>query len=113
LFHARFDKTEDPWRCCGEKDCLALTEKVAKLLDQDILDVQICHRWASGEDKIQKKPENYRYIAYRNLFFLLYGRKRPRMSRSPLPSCIVLKIREAYPDPENMYTGYKAKKRRT
>lgn len=84
-----------------------------KLLDTDVLKIQICHRYATGEDKNQLKPENYRYIAYRNLFFMLHGRTRAKMTRSPLPSCMVLKIREAFPDPNNQYTGFRSKRQRT
>jgi hypothetical protein len=73
----------------------------------------MCHRYASGEDKYLPKPENFRYIAYRNVFFLMYGRTRPKMSRAPLPSCVVMKIRASYPDPDNQYTGFRYKKLRT
>jgi hypothetical protein len=112
-FRCRFEDTKEPYRCCGQVACLSTTQRMTKLLDRDVLDIQLCHRWASGEDKTQKKPENYRYVAYRNIFFLLYGRTRPRMSRCPLPSCVVLKIRETYPDPNNHYTGFQAKKQKT
>jgi hypothetical protein len=114
-FYFRFDETKEPFRCCGEASCLALSEKVSKLLDKDVLEVQMCHRYASGDDKYQPKPENMRYIAYRNIFFLMYGRTRPKMSRAPLPSCVVMKIRESFPDPQNHYTGFRpnAKKQRT
>jgi hypothetical protein len=89
-----------------------LSEKVAKLLDRDVLDVQLCHRFAKDEDKNQQKPENYRFIAYRNVFFIIYGRTKAKMSRLPIPSCVVMRIREAYPDPENIYTGFRSKKQR-
>jgi hypothetical protein len=61
----------------------------------------------------QLKPENFRYVAYRNVFFLLHGRTRLKMSRAPLPSCMILKIREMYPDPNNRYTGFRSKRQRT
>ena len=108
-FSFRFEETKEPFRCCGEASCLASGDKVKKLLDPDVLTVQICHRYATGEDKNQLKPENFRYIAYRNVFFLLNGRTRAKMSRAPLPSCIIMKIREAFPDPNNQYTGFRAK----
>ena len=113
ILHSRFEETNEPYRCCGEENCLALGDKVKKLIDGDILQVQICHRYASGEDKNMLKPENFRYVAYRNIFFLLHGRTRAKMSRHPLPSCIVMKIRESYPDPNNRYTGFRSKKQRT
>jgi hypothetical protein len=91
---------------------LAKTDKVKKLLDRDILEVLLAQRYASNEDKNQLRPENYRYVAYRNLFFAIYGRTRARMSRAPLPSCVILTVRDAYPDPQKQYTGFQAKRQR-
>ncbi len=71
----------------------------------------LAQRYASKEDRNQLKPENFRFVAYRNLFFAINGRTRVKMSRRPLPSCVVLKIREAYPDPQNKYTGFQEAKR--
>jgi hypothetical protein len=91
---------------------LASTERVGKLLDRDILEVQLAQRYSKREDRNQLRPENLRYAAYRNMFFAIYGRTRAKMSRAPLPSCVVMKIREAYPDPHNKYTGFRAKSQR-
>jgi hypothetical protein len=110
--NCRFEETHEPFRCCGQASCLAFSDKFKKLLDLDVIGIQICHRYAIGEDHNQLKPENYRYIAYRNAFFLLHGRTRAKMNRCPLPSCMVMKIREAYPDPNNQYTGYRPKRMR-
>jgi hypothetical protein len=114
LFHFsyRFDETKGSHLCCGHQQCLASSEKVTKLLDQDVLQVQLCHRFASGEDRNQLKPENYRFIAYRNVFFLIHGRTKKKMSRLPLPSCIMMKVRSLFPDPENNYSGFKSKNQR-
>jgi hypothetical protein len=38
------------------------------------------------------------------------GGLKQRFSRLPIPSCVVMGIREAYPDPENIYTGFRSKK---
>jgi hypothetical protein len=83
---------------------------VTKLLDPDVLEVQLSQRYAAGEDKNQLKPENYRFMAYRNTFFVVYGRTKKKMTRLPLPSCIVMRIRSAYPDPKNCYTGFRSKR---
>jgi hypothetical protein len=58
------------------------------------------------------KPENFRFVAYQNIFFLIYGRTKAKMSRRPLPSCVIVKIRASFPDPNNVYTGFRAKKQR-
>jgi hypothetical protein len=85
---------------------------VSKLLDRDVHEVLLCHRYASGEDKNQLKPENFRFVAYRNVFFIVYGRTKKKMSRLPLPSCAVIRIRNAYPDPQNSYSGFRSKKQK-
>ena len=107
----RFEETKPPHRCCGQQQCLSLTEKVKKLVDSEILEVLLAQRYANREDNNQRKPENYRFVAYRAVFFGIYGRTRAKMSRKPLPSCVVLKIREMYPDKNNKYTGFQESKR--
>ena len=47
----------------------------------------------------EMKPENYRYVASRNLVFLLYGRTRAKMSKMPLPSCLLNLVWATYPHP--------------
>ena len=54
---------------------------------------------------------DFRYIAYRNIF-TIYSRTKRKMSRMPLPSCLVLRLRAAYPDPNAKYTGFRGKKSR-
>jgi hypothetical protein len=89
-----------------------LTERVDKLLDKDILEIQLAARYSNREDHNQLLPENFRFVAYRNLFFLVYGRTKAKQSRMPLPQCLVLKVRAVYPDPNNVYTGFQIKKKR-
>jgi hypothetical protein len=108
----RFDETKAPFRCCGQEVCLSLTEPVAKLLDRQVLEVQLAHRYAAREDHNQLLAKSFRFVAYRNLFFFIYGRTRAKMSRKPIPSCLMMKVRAIYPDPSNTYTGFKNKKRR-
>jgi hypothetical protein len=91
---------------------MSQTEKVNKLLDSDVIEIQLAHRYANAEDKNQLRPENYRFVAYRNIFFLVYGRTKAKMSRMPLPSCLVIKIRNIFPDPDNQYKGFCVKRRR-
>jgi hypothetical protein len=85
---------------------------VTKLLDPDILEIQIGLRYRAREDYCDLKPEAFRFVAYRNLFIMTYGRSRAKMSRMPLPSCLVMMVRKAFPDPGNQYTGFKAKRKR-
>jgi hypothetical protein len=91
---------------------MSLTEQVSKLIDPDVLQIQLAHRYANAEDHNQLLPENFRFVSYRNLFFLTYGRTKAKMSRLPLPSCLVLKVRSTFPDPNDTYTGFKKKRQR-
>ena len=99
-------------RCCGNVNCLSLSERVNKLLDRDVLEVQIGLRYRDREDNSDIRPESYRFVAYRNLFILTYGRTRAKMERKPLPSCMEMRVRSQFPDPNNKYTGFRAAKRR-
>ncbi len=67
----------------------------------------------------QENPvaENFRYIAYRSTFCLLIKTgsaewktratvARLLKRRIILPNCCVLKIRNAYPDPQGNYRGF-------
>ncbi len=111
-FFSRFSDTKEPYRCCGRETCVSLTPQVDKLLDPDVVEIQLAHRYSDLQDQNQLLPQNYRFVSYRNLFFFIYGRTKVRMSRLPLPSCLVMKVRAAYPDPKNIYTGFKAKRMR-
>ena len=112
VFLYRYDLTKEPVRCCGSSNCVSLTERVAKLLDPDVLEIQIGLRYRDRENNSEKKPENYRFVAYRNLFILTYGRTRAKEERKPLPSCLVMRVRNLFPDPNDKYTGFKSKKKR-
>jgi hypothetical protein len=85
---------------------------VAKLLDPDVLEIQIGLQYRDRENNSEKKPENYRFVAYRNMFILTYGRTRAKEERKPLPSCLVMRVRNLFPDPNDQYTGFKSKKKR-
>ncbi len=108
----RFDETKEPFRCCGKEICLSLSDRVTKLLDPEILEIQVSLRYRDREDNCDLKPECFRFAAYRNLFVLVYGRSRAKMQRMPLPSCMVMRVRKDFPDPNNEYTGFRAKKNR-
>jgi hypothetical protein len=69
-------------------------------------------RYRDKTDNCDLKPESFRFSAYRNLFIMTYGRTRAKMERKPLPSCLVMRVRTLYPDPQNQYTGFKAKRLR-
>jgi hypothetical protein len=82
------------------------------MIDPEILEIQLALRYRDRADNSDTKAESFRFVAYRNLFVMIYGRSRAKMSRKPLPSCIVMRVRTAFPDPNNKYTGFKAKRKR-
>jgi len=91
---------------------MSLTDRISKLLDPDVLEVQIGLRYREKADHCNLMPESYRFAAYKNLFILTYGRTRAKEERRPLPSCLVFLVRSKFPDPNNKYRGFQAKKRR-
>jgi hypothetical protein len=55
---------------------MALTDHVAKLLDRDVLEIQIALRYRDGMDHSEAKPEAFRFVAYRNkwkIFMILWA----------------------------------------
>jgi hypothetical protein len=92
--------------------CVSLSDRVTKLLDPEILEIQLALRYRDREDNSDLKAESFRFAAYRNLFVLTYGRSREKMTRKPLPSCLVMRVRRDFPDPNNCYTGFKTKRKR-
>ena len=111
-FFFRFEETKEPYRCCGKADCVSLTDRVTKLLDPEVLEIMIGLRYRDKADNSELKPESFRYSAYRNLVVLTYGRTRAKKKRLPLPSCLVMRVRRQYPDPDHHYTGFQVKRSR-
>jgi hypothetical protein len=50
--------------------------------------------------------ENYRFAAYKNFTFWVYGRLG-KCNRVPIPSCAVAKIRNEFESPDGLYVGFK------
>ena len=60
-------------------------------------------------DKSACIGRNFRFAAYRSLFFWLYKKKGKKGGefRFALPSCLVSLVRQKYPeDDQNSYTGF-------
>ena len=66
---------------------------------------------ATSRDKFLRRPFDNtlkRHICYRNFVaFTNGGQPMGRNNRMVLPRCVVNKIREAYPDPHDNYSGYR------
>ncbi|KAI4796407.1 hypothetical protein KUCAC02_027787 [Chaenocephalus aceratus] len=78
-------------------------------LDRDVLRVSryeyAHHNGPYGDEETEH--EVYRHLAYRRFCFLIW-QKLGRGNRRVIPSCAVLAIRKAFPNPESVaYTGFK------
>jgi len=99
--------TETENKCCRKKICLSSYQKFTKLvLDKDVLDISIMARADLRSDEIQFDNAAYRKAAYYQYILWQYG-KLGRGNRRVVPSCIVNMIRNCYPDPNNVYMGFK------
>ena len=53
------------------------------------------------------KDEGLRYACYRSYLHMIKIYGTGKAQRVVLPSCVVTKVRELYPDPSGLYTGFK------
>ena len=97
-------------KCCGRWPCVSTYQIFAKVcLDRDVLDVAIKTRNDFRAEDIEFTTDSYRHAAYRQFIMWKYGRLG-REDRRVIPSCCVWKIRNAYPSPDGVYTGFKEKR---
>lgn len=87
----------------------SLTQEIDRLiLDEQVLTLSM--RWRRdmlGLRNITERDLNksYRFAAYKQHTYLEFGYMGPR-NRRPLPSCVVWRIRDKFPDPLGNYTDY-------
>ena len=88
------------------KDCITTTEAFASVcLNMHVLQASIGAWNYNNEDIKELENKNLRFIAYKQYIYWSYGylgKKR----RKPLPICVIDKIRETFPDPNNVYVPY-------
>ena len=88
--------------------CICITETCSFssiCLNKDVLEVAL-EGWNDirGDNK-DYKNENYRFIAYRQFIWWCHGHMG-KNNRTPLPNCVLRKIREVFLDPNNYYVPY-------
>ena len=74
-------------------------------LNEDVLQVALSGWNDLREDDKQYENNNFRFIAYRQYILWCHGHMG-RRNRTPLPNCVLQKIREVFPDDENTYIPY-------
>lgn len=90
----------------GNESCITGTATFHSIcLDKDVLEVAL-EGWNDLQgDSRTYDNKNYRFIAYRQFILWCHGRVG-RKNRIPLPNCVLRKIREVFPDPDNIYVPF-------
>eukprot|EP00092_Neocalanus_flemingeri_P036929 GFUD01040202.1.p1 GENE.GFUD01040202.1~~GFUD01040202.1.p1 ORF type:complete len:211 (+),score=23.73 GFUD01040202.1:41-634(+) len=106
-------RTREESFCCKSRNFLQATDAcivqhplVNDLLKKEVLEINLrTERSVKGEqDTRDFQNKNYRFSAYRSLFFWLNKKKRTQTFRKALPECLVSHVRSLYPDVS--YTGF-------
>ena len=93
----------------GDFECIVDSPKFSKMcLDEDILGNVLTGLHETRGDHLEEIPSNrsLRYAAYRQFSWWAFNRLG-KNNRRVLPSCILWKIRNTFPDPDGQYTKYK------
>ena len=75
-------------------------------LNRNVLAVGILNASDFFGSLVEFKPSNFRQIAYRQYIIFNHG-YLGRRNRKVVPSCVVWKVRDNYPAPDNNYIGFK------
>ena len=106
--------------CCTESDaiaqvsqdtlCITKTQRFIEVVgSRDILKL-LRYTYAKGDSKYMAGDldnRRCRHLCYKFFVFLINCHSTVHMTRYILPSCVMKRIRELYPDSKNTYTGFK------
>lgn len=93
--------------CCKMRPCITTTDMFHDVaLNRNVLAVRILNTSDFFGSLVEFKPSNFRQIAYRQYIIFNHG-YLGRQNRKVVPSCVVWKVRDNYPAPDNNYTGFK------
>ena len=90
--------------CCNTIFCTTTTDDIC--LNRHVLSVCIINQSDFFADDPEFNPANYRKAAYRQYIMYQHG-YLGRSVRKVIPSCVVWKVRDQYPAPDNIYLGFK------
>ena len=94
-------------KSCRLKDCIATTDRLAKLcLDQDVLQLCVRNMGEIRNDREDNSTRSFRKAAYRQFILARHGHLG-KGNRRVCPSCVVLRIRRQYPSLTGVYMGYR------
>lgn len=94
-------------KCCNLKKCITLSFRFTKLcLDPDVLELCIRNTGDIRNDREDNSTRAFRKAAYRQFVLARHGHLG-KGNRRVCPSCVVLKIRERFPNITGVYMGYR------
>ena len=93
--------------CCKIPTCVTTTEAFHDVvLNRNVLVVCIIDRSNYMSEDVSYEPSNFRKAAYRQYTQYSYG-YLGRGNRKTIPSCVVWRVRDQYPAPDNNYLGFR------
>ena len=99
--------TADENKCCKQRLCVTLQPSFQSLvLDRDALSVAIVGRMDVLADRSDFSNQGYRFAAYCQYIIWQNG-YLGRGNRRVVPSCATCSIRQKYPSPDGVYTGFR------
>ena len=109
-------ETEIERKCCKSSpeiidrkfedcECISDTDGFHDVcMNKNILEALGAWHHFSGEQSVLCN-KSFRFIAYKQYIWWIYG-KLGKDIRKPIPSCIVNKVRNIFPAPDNIYIPY-------
>ncbi len=97
-------------KCCwirGSTQCVTTSANFYTVVTPAILDLAMAHYNDFMVYDQVRDNKAYRHQAYRQFVLQRFG-KLGQGNRKVVPSCVLLAIRNRFPDPEGTYTGFKA-----
>ena len=93
--------------CCKMRPCITTTDMFHDVaLNRNVLAVGILNASDYFGSLVEFKPSNFRHVAYQQ--YIIFSRGYlGRGNRKVVPSCVIWKVRDNYPAPNNNYTGFK------
>ena len=93
--------------CCRSTPCVTTSDLFYDIcLSRHVLSVGKINRSDFFGDEPEFSPVNYRKVAYRQ-YIMYQHRYLGRANQKVVPSCIVWKVRDNFPAPDNNYLGFK------